>query len=52
MTSSLKEESQTPKGLHMDKIILNKKGKDVLATLLGGGKKMMKEEKEAAPGIV
>ena len=52
LTSPLEEESQTTKGLHMDKIILNKKVKDVLVTLVGGGKKVSKKEKEAAPAII
>ena len=52
LASPLEEESQSTKGLHMDKIILNKNEKGVLVTLVGGGRKMKKEEKDAAPGII
>lgn len=44
------EDSQPPKDLNMDKILVNKEGKDVLVPLVGGGEKMWKEENEVAPG--
>lgn len=52
MTNLSGEEAQTPKSLHIDKIILNIKGKDVLVTLVGDGERVRKKEIEIAPGII
>ena len=52
LTSLFGEEAQTPKSLHIEKIILTMKRKDVLVTLVGDGERMRKEETEVAPGII
>ena len=52
LTNLSGEEAQTPKSLHIDKIILNMKGKDVLVTLVGDGERVRKEEIEIEPGII
>lgn len=40
LTCLFDEDSQPPKDLNMDKILVNKEGKDVLVPLVGGGEKM------------